>query len=411
MEGKSMMKTNKIEFTNNEGITLKARLELPADRKPSSFALFAHCFTCNKNLSAIRNISRALTSAGFGLLRFDFTGLGESEGDFADTNFSSNIQDLQSAADYLEKNYAAPSLLIGHSLGGAAVLYAAAEMDSVKAVATIGAPADPKHVTHLITHGLDEITTKGYAEVSIGGRPFTIKKQFIDDLQAVDMSTVLKKLRKAVLIAHSPQDNIVGIGNAGEIFKAARHPKSFVSLDGADHLLSKAEDSNYIGGVIANWAKRYINFRENEKPDTHLQVVASLGSEEKFTTQIKAGKHYLTGDEPESYGGNDFGPSPYDFVSAGLASCTAMTIRMYADHKNWNVQEINVHIEHGKVHAEECDDCENTAFGKIDRFTRVIELRGELDDKQQQSLLEIASKCPVHKTLLSDIDIKTELKS
>lgn len=411
MEGKSMMKTNKIEFANREGIMLRARLELPADQKPGTFALFAHCFTCNKNLSAIRNISRALTSAGFGLLRFDFTGLGESEGDFADTNFSSNIQDLQAAADYLEKNHTAPSLLIGHSLGGAAVLYAAADMDSVKAVATIGAPADPKHVTRLITHGLEEINTKGYAEVSIGGRPFTIKKQFIEDLKAVDMPTVLKDLRKAVLIVHSPQDNIVGIDNAAGIFKAARHPKSFVSLDGADHLLSNAEDSNYIGGVIAHWAKRYIPFRETEKPDTHLQVVASLGNEEKFTTQIKAGNHYLIGDEPESYGGNDFGPTPYDFVSAGLASCTAMTIRMYADRKKWKVEEVNVHIEHGKVHAEDCGECENSASARIDRFTRVIELKGDLDEEQRQRLLEIANKCPVHRTLLSEIDIKTELKS
>ena len=404
------MKNQKVTFENKDGHKLTARIELPADRKPLNFALFAHCFTCTKNLSAVRNISRALSGEGFGLMRFDFTGLGESEGDFADTNFSSNIQDLQAAAAYLEEKHAAPSLLIGHSLGGAAVLYAAAEMDSVSAVATIGAPADPKHVTRLMTHGLDEIKTKGYAEVSIGGRPFTIKKQFIEDLKAVDMPGVLKNLRKAVLIAHSPQDNIVGIDNAAGIFKAAKHPKSFVSLDGADHLLSNAEDSNYIGGVIANWAKRYINFREDEKPDTHLQVVASLGSEEKFTTQIKAGKHYLTGDEPESYGGNDFGPTPYDFVSAGLASCTAMTIRMYADRKKWKVEEVNVHIEHGKVHAEDCGECENSASAKIDRFTRVIELKGELDEKQQQRLLEIANKCPVHKTLLSDINIETRLK-
>ncbi|MDT8394168.1 MAG: alpha/beta fold hydrolase [Bacteroidales bacterium] len=404
------MKTNKVKFTNNEGISLTARLELPADRKPLNFALFAHCFTCNKNLSAVRNISRALTSAGFGVLRFDFTGLGESEGDFADTNFSSNIQDLKAASDYLKANHREPSLLVGHSLGGAAVLYAAAEIDSVKAIATIGAPSDPKHVTQLISHGLDDINTKGYAEVSIGGRPFTIKKQFIDDLKDVDMPTLLKKLKKAILIAHSPQDNIVGIDNAAEIFMAARHPKSFVSLDGADHLLSKAEDSAYIGGVIAGWAKRYIKFRKDEKPETHLQVVASLSGEEKFTTQIKAGNHYLTGDEPESYGGNDFGPTPYDFVSAGLATCTAMTIRMYADRKKWKVEEVNVHIEHGKVHVEDCGECENSASAKIDRFSRVIELKGELDEKQRQRLLEIANKCPVHKTLLSEIKIETRLK-
>lgn len=256
------MKTSKITFTNHEGQNLTARLELPADRKPGAFALFAHCFTCNKNLSAVRNISRALTSTGFGVLRFDFTGLGESEGDFADTNFSSNIQDLRAAASFLEKEFMAPSLLIGHSLGGAAVLYAAADMDFVGAVATIGAPADPQHVKRLISHGLEDINTKGYAEVSIGGRPFTIKKQFLDDLQAVDMPAILKKLRKAILIAHSPQDNIVGIDNAADIFMAAKHPKSFVSLDSADHLLSKSVDSVYIGNMIANWAKRYIDFRD-----------------------------------------------------------------------------------------------------------------------------------------------------
>ena len=257
------MKTRKITFKNQEGNALTARVELPADREPGSFAMFAHCFTCNKNFSAITNISRALTASGFGVLRFDFTGLGESEGDFSDTNFSSNIQDLHAAADFLKENYTSPSVLIGHSLGGAAVLYAAAEMDSVKAVATLGAPADPDHLTRLISHGLDDINTKGYAEVSIGGRPFTIKKQFIDDLKAVDMPTVLKNLKKTVLIAHSPQDKIVGIDNAAEIFKAARHPKSFISLDGADHLVSDSEDSIYLGKIIATWAKRYIPSDKN----------------------------------------------------------------------------------------------------------------------------------------------------
>jgi putative redox protein len=358
----------------------------------------------------VRNISRALTAEGFGVLRFDFTGLGESEGDFADTNFSSNIQDLKSAALFLQSEYMPPSLLIGHSLGGAAVLYAAAEIESVSAVATIGAPADPKHVKNLISSGMEDIKQKGFAEVSIGGRPFTIKKQFIDDLEAVNMVDILSNLRKALLVAHSPQDNIVGIDNAASIFKHARHPKSFVSLDGADHLLSKSDDSDYIGNVIANWAKRYITFTEKGKPDTELQVVAHLDGEDKFTTHIKAGKHYLIGDEPESYGGNDFGPTPYDFVSAGLASCTAMTIKMYADRKNWMIDEVNVHIEHNKVHAEDCEACEDSKASKIDQFTRVVELRGELDESQKKRLLEIANKCPVHKTLLSKIHIVTQLK-
>jgi len=404
------MKTIKVSFKNREGHKLTARIELPANRKPGAFALFAHCFTCNKNLSAVRNISRALTAAGFGVLRFDFTGLGESEGDFADTNFSSNIQDIKAAADFLNKEFMAPALLIGHSLGGAAVLYAAAAIESVSAVATIGAPADPKHVKHLISSSIEDINQKGYAEVSIGGRPFTIKQQFLDDLEAVNMADVLSNLKKALLVAHSPQDNIVGIDNAAGIFKNARHPKSFVSLDGADHLLSKSADSDYIGSVISNWARRYISFQEKEKPDTELQVVAHLDGEDKFTTHIKAGKHYLIGDEPESYGGNDFGPTPYDFVSAGLASCTAMTIKMYADRKKWNVEEVNVHIEHSKVHAEDCAACEDSKASKIDWFSRVIELKGDLDEKQRERLLEIANKCPVHKTLTSDIRIKTQLK-
>ncbi|HKL38479.1 MAG TPA: alpha/beta hydrolase [Bacteroidales bacterium] len=255
------MKINKVTFKNTEGDQLTARVELPDDERPEGYALFAHCFTCNKNLSAVRNISRSLTSSGFGVMRFDFTGLGESEGDFADTNFSSNIQDIGEAVHFLEKEYEAPSLLIGHSLGGAAVLYAAADVPSVGAVATIGAPADPNHVTRLISSGLEKIHEKGFAEVSIGGRPFTIKKQFLDDLEAVNMPTVLTKMGKALLIAHSPQDQIVGIDNAADIFKAARHPKSFISLDGADHLLSGSRDSAYIGKVIAQWAERYISSR------------------------------------------------------------------------------------------------------------------------------------------------------
>jgi len=405
------MRSQKVTFTNKEGIKLHARIELPADRKPGSFALFAHCFTCTKNLSAVRNISRAITGAGFGIMRFDFTGLGDSEGDFSDTNFSSNIDDLIAAADYLKELFMAPTLLIGHSLGGAAVLHAANSIKTVQAVATIGAPADPKHISKLLSSDLKDIEEKGMAEVHIGGRPFNIKKQFLDDLKAVDMHDVLKNLQKAVLISHSPQDRVVEIENAAKIFQAARHPKSFVSLDGADHLLSDSQDSLYLGNVIAHWAKRYIAFAEPQKPETHLQVVARLTEENKFTTAIKAGQHFLTGDEPEKYGGNNFGPTPYDFVSSGLATCTAMTIRMYADRKNWKVDEVNVHISHNKVHGEDCKKCENDSSSKIDRFTREIELIGDLDDQQRQKLLEIANKCPVHKTLLSDIEIKTELKT
>lgn len=404
------MKSQKVTFTNKEGVELNARIELPADRKPGAFALFAHCFTCTKNLSAVRNISRAITGAGFGIMRFDFTGLGDSEGDFSDTNFSSNIDDLKSAAGFLEENFMAPSLLIGHSLGGAAVLYAARSMKTVDAVATIGAPSDPVHVSKLLSSSIQDIEKNGVAEVNIGGRPFKIKKQFLDDLKAVNMDDVLKNLRKAILVSHSPQDRVVEIENAAIIFQAARHPKSFVSLDGADHLLSEGTDSRYIGNVIAHWAKRYIDFKEPARPQTKRQVVASLTEENKFTTAIKAGDHFLTGDEPEKYGGNNFGPTPYDLVSSGLATCTAMTIRMYADRKKWKLDEVNVHIDHNKVHGEDCAKCENDESSRIDQFSREIELIGDLDDKQRQKLLEIANKCPVHKTLLSEIEIKTNLK-
>ncbi|MEE9118507.1 MAG: bifunctional alpha/beta hydrolase/OsmC family protein [Calditrichia bacterium] len=404
------MNVNSIFFENKEGQKLSARLELPADRKPQNFALFAHCFTCNKNFSAIRNISRALTSKGFGVLRFDFTGLGESEGNFADTNFSGNIEDLIAAAEFLDKNHMAPALLVGHSLGGAAVIYAGSLLDSVRAVATIGAPGDPEHLKHLFTSLQDDFESSGFANVSIGGRIFKIKKQFIDDLEARDMSEVLKKSKNALLVAHSPQDNIVGIDHASKIFKAARHPKSFVSLDNADHLLSNREDSLYIGGVIAQWAQRYINIPDEKKPETELQVVASLPDSEKFTTQIKAGKHFLVADEPESIGGNNFGPSPYELVSSALAACTAMTIRMYADRKEWPIEEVNVHIKHSKIHADDCNTCESSNASKIDKFLRVIEIKGDLDASQRKRLMEIADKCPVHRSLHSEIQIESIIK-
>ncbi len=403
------MKSNKITFINHDGIKLAARMELPADRKADNFAIFAHCFTCTKNLSAVRNISRGMTNAGFGVLRFDFTGLGESEGDFADTNFSSNIQDLKAAARYLDENYKAPALLVGHSLGGAAVIYAAAELGSVEAVATIGAPADPVHVKKLITSNEAEIREKGYAEVSIGGRSFTVKKQFLDDLEDTEMSSVLDKLRKALLIAHSPQDKIVGVDNAAKIFKGAMHPKSFISLDGADHLLSDAADSTYAGNVIASWARRYVSFPEEKAPESNFQVIASLSGEEKFTTKVKAGKHQFVADEPEKAGGNDYGPTPYDLLASSLATCTAMTIRMYAGHKKWDVDEINVHVEHEKVHADDSEGSDSDKLPRIDRFTRIVEITGEVDDSQKERMLNIANKCPVHRTLLSEIRIETEL--
>ncbi|PVW13049.1 bifunctional alpha/beta hydrolase/OsmC family protein [Marixanthomonas spongiae] len=403
------MNIEKVSFQNTEGQTLAGRLELPANGHPHNFALFAHCFTCTKNLSAVRNISRALTAEGFGVLRFDFTGLGESEGDFEDTNFSGNVQDLVAAANYLSENHKAPSLLVGHSLGGAAVIFAAAELDSVQAVATIAAPSNPKHVKHLLKSDLKTIEKEGVAEVQLSGRTFTIKKQFLDDLETKSLPETAKNMRKALLVLHSPQDELVGIINAEELYIAAHHPKSFVSLDGADHLLTKKTDSEYVGSVIAGWVSRYVEIPSEEKIASKHDVVASLDKAEGFTTRMKIGDHYSFADEPESFGGNNFGPSPYELVTAGLSACTAMTIQMYAKRKKWDVQNVEVHTSYDKQHAVDCENCEDDA-AKIDTFTREIKFEGELDEKQIKRLLQIADKCPVHKTLHSETQIITYLK-
>lgn len=402
------MPSKKIEFENPEGEVLAARLELPVDQHPHSFALFAHCFTCTKNLAAIRHISRALNMGGIAVLRFDFTGLGESEGDFADTNFSSNIEDLLAAAQFLTTNYQAPELLIGHSLGGAAVIAAAAQLKSVKGVATIGAPFAPNHVSHLLREGIEEIEAQGKAEVNIGGRPFNVKKQFLEDIREHRLREQLQDFNKAILILHSPQDTIVPVENAAKIYHAVRHPKSYISLDGADHLLSEKKDSLYVGEVIATWSKRYLRLPEKEKLKVEKEVAVRLG-EEGFTTDIMVRKHALTADEPESVGGNDFGPSPYELVSAGLGACTAMTLQMYARRKKWDLKEVTVHLEHYKDYAEDMTNTEDSK-SKIDHFDRVIELEGDLDDDQKKRLLEIANKCPVHRTLHSDIKVNSVLK-
>lgn len=402
------MSHQKVKFQNKEGQNLVGRLELPANQEPHNYVIFAHCFTCNKNLSAVKNIGKSLTSNGFGVLRFDFTGLGESEGDFADTNFSGNVADLVVAAEYLKDNYKAPSLIIGHSLGGAAAIFAASEIPYIQAVATVGAPSNPEHVTHLLKSGIDEIQTSGKAIVNLSGRDFTIKKQFIDDLQNKSLPDVANKLRKPLLVMHSPQDDTVGIKNAEEIYIAARHPKSFVSLDGADHLLMNKRDSIYTGEVISGWAKRYVDIPEASTLKTSHQVIASLNAEDGFTTAMKVGNHHLTADEPTSFGGNDFGPSPYELVSAGLSACTVMTIQMYAKRKGWPLENVEVHTSYGKSHAQDCDDCE-TNSAKIDTFNRDIRFKGDLDEKQIDRLLQIADKCPVHKTLHSDTQIVTKV--
>jgi putative redox protein len=375
--------------------------------------LFAHCFTCSKEALAAVRISRALTARGIALLRFDFTGLGGSEGEFANTNFSSNVGDLVAAAQWLREHHEAPSILIGHSLGGAAVLAAAASVPEASAIATIAAPADPVHVRRLFEPSVQDIEREGQARVVLADRAFTIKKQFIDDLAAHRMQERIASLRKALLIFHSPRDDVVDIDNASRIFVAAKHPKSFVSLDTADHLLTRKEDAVYVAAVLAAWAGRYIDGAV-KTGDTRVEppgtvTVAETGRG-KFMQEVRVGSHRLIADEPASYGGDDAGPSPYDLLVAALGACTAMTVRLYGDAKQLPLEHVAVRLRHDKVHAKDCAECE-TKDGKIDRIEREIELVGELDDAQRARLVEIANRCPVHRTLQSEVWIPTRLRS
>lgn len=396
----------KVSFKNSSGHDLIGYLELPLNQKPHNYILMAHCFTCDKNFHGVRNISKALTIKGFGVLRFDFTGLGESEGDFADSNFSGNVEDLIAAANFLKDEYKRPTMVVGHSLGGAAAIFAAALLPEVTALATIGTPSSLSHVTHLLSDGLEKIKNTGEATINIGGRPFKIKKQFLEDLETKDLKKVIAGLRKSILILHSPQDTTVGIKNAEELYKAARHPKSFISLDGANHLLSNKEDSHYVGELIGTWAYRYLEIPPVPQPQTNHEVVAQLAEEDNYTTYMKSGNHRFIADEPTNFGGNDYGPSPYDFLSAALAACTSMTLHMYARRKKWPLGVVETHVNHSKIHAEDCEHCEEPT-AKIDTFERAISIKGDLDEKQRAKLLEIADKCPVHKTLHQKVQIKT----
>jgi len=403
-----MPKITKVAFKNNTGYELSARLELPIDQRPKAYALFAHCFTCSKNVRAARSISQCLTKKGIAVLRFDFAGLGDSEGDFSDTNFTSNVADLTAAASYLAENFVAPAILIGHSLGGAAVLAAAHDIPSVKAVATIGAPAEPAHVQHLVQSASHEIEANGQATVHIGQQSFNIKKQFLEDIQQTTLKNKINRLGKALLVLHAPQDRIVSVDNAERIYMAARHPKSFISLDGADHLLTKKEDGHYAGEVIASWANRYLDKPAENPLRSNSQVAVRLNAADAFTSEVKSGKHYFVADEPEKVGGNDFGPSPYELVSSGLGACTVMTLHMYAKRKKWDLQEVTVHIDHHKDYAETLT-ADGTKPQKIDVFSKQITLVGDLDETQRTRLLAIADRCPVHRTLHGKIDILTEL--
>ena len=404
------MSSTKINFLSASGNSLSGVLEAPSGITPHNYVIFAHCFTCNKNLNAIRHISTALTANGFAVLKFDFTGLGESEGDFSQTSFTSNVSDLVKAAEFLTDHYSAPALLVGHSLGGAAVLAVAGKVASVKAVATIGAPFAPEHVEHLFEGAQDQFDQTGQAKVNIGGRPFVIGKQFVDDIRAQDPVKTVKQLKRALMILHSPQDTIVGIDNAASIYKAAKHPKSFISLDGADHLLTNSQDAIYAGNTIAAWAARYLVIPAEVNLQTHEEVVVRLDSETGYTTHMQAGKHKLVADEPVSVGGADLGPSPYGYLLAGLGACTAMTLKMYARRKKWDLQSVDVHLSHDKIHADDCDcELEGDDKGRLDKINRLIDVRGNLDNEQVNRLLEIADRCPVHKTLESEVLVTTGL--
>ncbi len=403
--------TIKTQFPGHNGDMLAARLDVPAGPVRAT-ALFAHCFTCTKDILAARAIAAELARMGIAVLRFDFTGLGSSKGEFAHTNFSSNVQDLLIAADYLRQNHDAPSLVIGHSLGGAAVLSVAADIPEVKGVVTIGAPADTGHVLHNFHSSLEEIEKAGAAKVSLAGREFTIEKQFVDDVRSTVLEERIAKLRKPLLVMHSPIDQTVGIENASTIFGAAKHPKSFVSLDMADHLLSKSEDAAYAASVIAGWANRYLPADTPRVAESVESVRVTETREGKFQQTVLAGKHRMFADEPVSYGGLDTGPSPYDFLSIALATCTGMTLRMYYDFKKIDMGRISVEVSHAKVHSQDCAECDDerkASQTRIDRFERRISVEGGISEEARAKLFEIADKCPVHKTLLARSVIATTL--
>ena len=412
-----MVERIKLEFPNDSGEKLAGLLEMPPPgTQATRFAVFAHCFTCGKDIAAASRISRAMASRGIAVLRFDFTGLGNSDGDFANTNFSSNVTDLLAAARALEQQYQAPSLLIGHSLGGAAVLAAAQQLPSVEAVVTIAAPATAEHVKHLFSSAQKDLQNTGTAEVKIGLRNFQIKRQLLDDLAQYNDASHLRQLNRALLVFHSPVDEIVSIDEAARIYQSAMHPKSFISLDKADHLLSNRDDAEYVAETLVAWASRYLNLKKNEfernygtAPVVEEGEVLITELDKKFLRGMYTHNHQLMGDEPVSVGGKNLGPSPYDLLLMALGSCTSMTLRMYANHKKLDLQDVQVRLRHDRVYVDDCeDDCEDGS-SKIEQISRELTISGDLTDAQRQRLVEIADRCPVHRTLRSDLKIVTEL--
>ncbi len=408
---KNALLSQRVNFTGAQGDRLAARLELPSE-DPVAFALFAHCFTCSKDYVASTRISRALAEHGIAVLRFDFTGLGNSEGDFANTNFSSNIEDLRLAAEFLRVNYEMPRILIGHSLGGSAVLAVAGMIPEVKLVATIAAPADPAHMKMYLAEAIPYIERHGQVEIELAERTFMIQKQFLDDISSHNLDEAIRNLNAALLVFHSPNDAVVDIAQARKIYQAARHPKSFISLDQADHLLSHRPDAVYVAHMLAAWVDRFLPTPERaeygQDIPTDRVVVAETG-EGRYVQRIDMGRHRISADEPKSVGGDDLGGSPYDLLLAALGACTTMTLRMYAERKELPVDRISASLFHEKINARDCEDCE-TQIGRVDLIECAITLEGELTDAQRKRMLEIAGRCPVHRTLLGEVKISTKLE-
>ena len=398
----------RIKFQGFGGTELAGKVELPAGPIRGA-AVFAHCCTCSSDVAAAARISVALAEAGIAVMRFDFTGLGASDGDFADTNFSTNVADLVAASAFMCARYEAPGLLIGHSLGGAAVLAAAPEVDSVKAVVTIGAPAEPSHVENLLSGGIEALQADGEATVDIGGRPFQLKAQLLDDLRRRTIDQCVANLGAALLVMHSPVDNIVGVENAAQIYQVARHPKSFIALDGADHLLSKRRDSDFAASMIRAWVERYLDEAQQPSSTSGEGVVVSETGQGKFLNQVVAGRHRLLMDEPVSVGGYDAGPNPYELLAAALGGCTSMTMRMYAEHKKIPLERAEVEVRHATTHCEDCETAASGSTPKMDEWTRVLHLTGDLTDEQRAGLVRIADRCPVHLTLERSSRVVTEV--
>jgi uncharacterized OsmC-like protein/pimeloyl-ACP methyl ester carboxylesterase len=407
----------KLEFANADGQRLAGLLETPPEGTTiARYALFAHCFTCGKDIAAASRISRALAARGIAVLSFDFTGLGNSDGDFANTSFSSNVQDLVSAAAALTREYRAPELLVGHSLGGAAVLAAASQLPEVKAVATIGAPATADHLRHLFAGEVDEIGRRGASTVRIGLREFTVKRQFLEDLHAHGSADYIRRLRKALVVFHSPVDDVVPIEEAARIYEAALHPKSFISLDKADHLLSRTEDAEYVAATLAAWASRYLGLEQEpardcygERPEVGPREVVVTELDRKFLRGLYSEHHRWMADEPQSYGGTNLGPTPYDLLLMALGACTSMTVRLFARHQKLALDDVTVRMRHKRIHEEDCEDCGDEGR-KLERIDLELDLAGDLSEAERARLVEIAGRCPVNRTLTGELSIVKRLR-